>query len=118
MSGSAGQDSTGWQYTLAVRGQVSRTLSTTPSRPKGRRTRNGSVEPSSGLRAITSSSTSRFWSLAQISGELSVVGAAAGAALDQVNGPSAALHHVLACRIIPLRCRAAVSRRSVESGDS
>ena len=36
--------SAGWQYTLAVRGHVSRTLSTRPSRPSGSRRRYGRVE--------------------------------------------------------------------------
>ena len=57
MSGVLGPPVARWQYTLAVRGQASRTFSTTPFGPSGSRTRYGSDEPSSGLRAITNSAT-------------------------------------------------------------
>lgn len=57
MSGSSGQPMARWQYTLAVRGQTSRTFNTTAPSASGSRTRFGSVEPSSGLRATTNSRT-------------------------------------------------------------
>src|SRR5215207_11000748 len=50
--GACGQ-SAEWQYSLAVRGQVSAVLSTTSPSGNGSRTRKPSFEPSSGLRATT-----------------------------------------------------------------
>jgi hypothetical protein len=52
---SSGHSVAGWQNTLAVRGDVSLTLSTTGRGPTGKRTRNGSVDAGSGFRAITNS---------------------------------------------------------------
>ncbi len=54
-SRSSGQSSARWQYTLLVRGQVSRTLSAIASGPSGSRIRNGNDDVSSGFRAITNS---------------------------------------------------------------
>src|SRR5262249_47824027 len=53
MSGSSGQASARWQYTLAVRGQVSAALRMSTPSGKGRRMRNCSWESGSGLRAMT-----------------------------------------------------------------
>ena len=59
IEGSAGQSCEGWQYTFDIRGQVSRTLSTTGPDRNGSRTKNGNDEAPSGLRATTKSSTPR-----------------------------------------------------------
>lgn len=56
-SGTAGHSTAGWQYTFAVRGQVSRTFKTIPFGPSGSRMRKGRLESSSGFRAMMKSST-------------------------------------------------------------